>query len=290
MAFIFYNSAVAQNTISFKGQVLDNQYRPQTNFRLTVNNQNGVITDNAGIFLVHLLKGSTHLRIISAQDNYVILYPPGGYLAVPRDLKDVVPVIAGSEKDVPFVNEYLALHQLKNKERVETQDTLPVTRKMDSLKNLLIKLRFSEPTLQTLEKLRDDKDMSRSRISADLIDYINKAFEFKNAFKYSAPYAFNNASATEQLKKAVSSYNTIFNKLDTLRETYEKLLRENWRDDSITSSFHELIENMLRTSSCTQSMFRRYIRWKRLLTGSVNTSTRKIIIQKRPWKITSVKM
>src|SRR4051812_37160867 len=90
------HDSFAQNTIVFKGQLYHNQLGPMKRVRVIINNQYPALTDDAGIFQVALAKNSTSARVSMPMTNYQILYPAGGYVAIPRDLKDVPQIIIGS--------------------------------------------------------------------------------------------------------------------------------------------------------------------------------------------------
>jgi hypothetical protein len=241
--FLLPVGSIAQNTFAFKGQIFHNQQGPQKRIRVIVNNQYPAITDDAGVFQVALVRGTTHIRVALTQPDYQILYPSNGYVAIPRDLKDVPQIIIGSAKDNIYLQQYLKLYQLKRKETSTSAAHMKeITRKMDSLQKMLLRLHYTEADLRKAEKIQEGKDDYLPEISADIIDYRNQTFSLISAFKYVSEYAFENASALQALLEAVNKYNDSYHKLDRQQLNYERRLSEFWENDSLTVAYHDLAD------------------------------------------------
>src|SRR5687768_7292909 len=88
----------AQNSIIFKVKIQHAEHGLLKRTRLLVNGQL-LLSNDSGILKITVPKSMSSVRISLPHANLVLLYPPGGYLPVPRDLREVPVVVAGDAED-----------------------------------------------------------------------------------------------------------------------------------------------------------------------------------------------
>lgn len=241
LLMFIYANAPAQNTFAFKAQLYHNKLGPQKNVSVLLDNQYTAVTNDAGVFIVNLPKGTNHIKVSLATNTYNILYPYGGYVLVPRDVNDVPQVIIGNIKENDYLNQYLSVYKLLKNKPTTDPNMLLLKNKMDSLEILLTKLHYSQNELRTAKQIQDGKDDYLPEISADIIDYKAKAFDLKTAFQYVSEYAFDNANALQKLAEAITNYNYSYSKLDRQRINYEKRIADYWQSETLRTSYRNLV-------------------------------------------------
>jgi hypothetical protein len=249
LLFFAYINIVAytQNTFVFKAKVIHNKKGIMKDFSILVNSEVAT-TNDAGIFVVPLKNDATHVKVGLQQTSYTVLYPTGGYLSVPRDLNDVPEIIIGSPQDNTYLNQYIAIYkEIKNNSSVSVSQLSSLTKKLDSLQQILLTLNYTETDLRTAKELQDGRDRYYPEITQNLVEFVDKAFDLQKALQNITAFAFDNASALQNMYNTVTDYNHIRNTLSVQRFNYEKFISDYWQDDSLTSHFHTLIVYALDT-------------------------------------------
>lgn len=238
----------AQNSFSFKAVVYHNKLGLQKNITVFIDNKPAE-TNDAGVFVIGLPNGTNHVKVTLPTTKYVVLYPSAGYLLIPRDITEKPEIIIGNPKENDYLNQYLTLYKLIKKKPASISDpgVVELKNKMDSLKDQLLSLHYTETEIRTAKETEDGKEDYLPEITADIIDYRTKATDLKTAFKYVSDYAFDNANALQKLAEAITNYNDIFHKLDRQHINYEKRIKDFWQNDQLTTSFHNLMAFSLDT-------------------------------------------
>jgi hypothetical protein len=236
------NAAVsAQNTFAFKAKILHNKTGPMKQFNVLVNS-NLTVTNDAGIFVIALNNNTNHVKVQLQQNNYVVLYPTAGYVAVPRDLNDMPEIIIGSHSDNTYLNQYLNLYKaIKNNKSATSLEVKALDNKLDSLQKILLQLNYSETDIRTAKEMQDGRDRSYPEISQNLYEFVSRAFDLTAAFQYVSNFAFDNPAALQNLNKAVTDYTNIYNIINRQRTNYQKQVDEYWQDDSLSQEYNRLI-------------------------------------------------
>lgn len=248
LALNSYTLCIAQNTFSFKGQVYHNKLGALKNVSVIIDNTYPSVTNDAGVFVVGLPNNTTHIKVALSNSDYSILYPYGGYIAIPRDLNETPQVIVGNLKENDYLNQYLSLYKLvKGKTSTPDPNVQALKIKMDSLEKLLIKFHYTESDINTAKEIQNGKDDYFPTITGDLTDYITKAIDLKTAFKYVSDYAFDNVNALQKLAEAINNYNISFQTLSRQRSNYEKRIADYWKSDSLKINFNNLTSFALDT-------------------------------------------
>jgi hypothetical protein len=113
----------------------------------------------------------------------------------------------------------------------------------------LIKSKFTE--VVTLASAGDrnvsvtTKDDAYPLISKTLLDYINEAKDFKDAFQMLGLQSTESREALAKLTDATEQYNRAFEKLNKERLTYEKYVASFWNSDVKTLEFKSLLDYAL---------------------------------------------
>jgi hypothetical protein len=244
----------AQNTFAFKAKVLHNKTGMMRQFSLLVNS-NVAVTNDAGILVVPLTMNTNHVKIQLQQNNYVVLYPTAGYVAIPRDLNDMPEVIIGSPSDNTYLNQYLNLYKaIRNNKSATSAEVKGLDMKLDSLQKILLQLNYSENELRTAKDMQDGKDRTYPEISENLNDFVSRAFDLKASFQYVSNFAFDNPAALQKLHDAAINYTNIYNTLNRQRMNYQKQISEYWQDDSLTREYSSFI-NFALDSLHTNKLF-----------------------------------
>jgi hypothetical protein len=89
------------------------------------------------------------------------------------------------------------------------------------------------------------KDDAYPLMSNTLMDYINEAKDFKDAFQMLGLQATESRSALAKLSDATEQYNRAFEKLNKERLTYEKYVATFWKSDVKTLEFKSLLDYAL---------------------------------------------
>lgn len=237
----------AQNTFSFKAKVIHNKKGLMKNVTVLVNS-NSAVTNDAGILVIGLPNTTTHVKVALQQNNYTILYPTAGYIAIPRDLNDMPEIIIGSPNDNTYLNQYLGLYkEIQNNNSAGSAEMNKLNKKLDSLQAALLQMNYTESDLRSAKDMQDGRDKYYQEISENLNDFTSRAIDLKNAFEYTANYAFDNPAALQQLNKAVTDYTDVYNNLNRQRNNYEKYLADYWQNDSLTLHYKNLIQYALDT-------------------------------------------
>ena len=230
----------AQHTILFKGQVYHNKSGAQKNMTVLINNQYPAVTNDAGIFQIALPDETNHIRVSLAKPRYAILYPPGGYVLVPRDLNEAPQVILGDIRDNKPLNTYLTIYKQIKSNSATSADMEALNKKLDSLEQMLLQMNYTRAELTSAREMQEKRDDYLPEINTTLTDYYNTATDLETAFKYVSDYAFHNAAALEQLGSAIRNYNAGFQKLYNQHLNFEKRVGDYWQSDSLKVEFTRL--------------------------------------------------
>jgi hypothetical protein len=199
-------------------------------------------TNDAGIFVIGLNNNVTHVKVALQQTGYTVLYPTGGYVSVPRDLNDMPEIIIGSPQDNTYLNQYIAIYkEIKSNNTATASELSSLTKKLDSLQQILLTLNYTETDLRTAKEMQDGRDRYYPEITQNLVEFVDKAFDLQRALQNITAFAFDNASALQNMYNAVTDYNHIRNTLSAQRFNYEKFIADYWQDSSLTNHFHSLI-------------------------------------------------
>ena len=98
----------AQTTVTIKLIFQHADYGVFKRARVSVNNQL-LSTNDSGIVRVVIPRALSSVKISLPQSNDLLLYPPDGYLPVPKDLKEIPLVIVGKPSAHFQLNKYVQL-------------------------------------------------------------------------------------------------------------------------------------------------------------------------------------
>jgi hypothetical protein len=236
---------IAQNTFAFKAKVIHTKTGLMKQYSLIINSSVAT-TNDAGILVVPLNNNTTHVKVQLQQNNYVVLYPTAGYVAVPRDLNDMPEIIIGNPTESTYLNQYLKIYKaIKNNKSATSSEVKALDVKLDSLQKILLQLNFSESELRTAKDIQDGKDRYSPEITENLNEFLSRAIDLKVTFQYVSNFAFDNPAALQKLHDAVTNYTNIYNVLNRQRTNYQKQIKEYWQDDLLTNEYKDLISYAL---------------------------------------------
>ncbi len=94
-------------------------------------------------------------------------------------------------------------------------------------------------------------DMARKRqdfyptLAAAINNYTNEAKDLKDAFKFTANHAFDDAQALQLLTNAVNSYNEAFEEINKKHNGYEKMVLDLWDSEAKATEVKDLFSYAL---------------------------------------------
>jgi hypothetical protein len=205
-------------------------------------------TNDAGIFEIGLNNNTTHVRISLNQTSYDVIYPAGGYLPIPRSPDDIPQIIIGNPKENIYLASYARLYgEIKKDNNTTATDLLALTKRLDSLGQVLLSLHYTETDLRNAQDLEDGKEKWYPEITTSLVTFQNTCFDLKNAMKYVTTYAFEKNAPLLQLYEALKNYNASRDKLDRQHFNYEKYISNYWQDETLKNDLHRLVAYALDT-------------------------------------------
>ena len=241
--FFLSETCVAQ-TVSLKAHFY---YKNELvkNFTALVDG-NESTTNLSGLLTAPILSSKTQIKIQPKDKKYVILYPTGGNVLVPKDNTLVVEIILAGVTDDPNIKMYQQILREINESKNKPPDVLAQLKKrFDLLEAQLKKLNYSTDDLRNAQDRQNLKDIYFPEITKALNNYVVQAANVQNAFKYTAEFAFNNPNALQKLVQAITDYNPCFEKLNENYSNYSKQLKQNWQSDTLINSFNSLADYIL---------------------------------------------
>lgn len=233
----------SSQAILFKGQV-NYKNNPLKNFTVIVNGIPAT-SDFSGVFSIPVNPRLSQLTVLCQDRNYIILYPPGGNVLIPKDMSIPTPIILGTQVDDPNLRLYRNILRQISESRSKPVDLKPMYDRLDSVEAILNKLNYSKDELRTFKERQDAIDLYFPEITRVLRNYIVQAIDVKNAFKYTADFAFTNGKARETLVDAIKAYNSVFEKLNDNYAIYSQKIKDNWPSEELKKSFDGIADTLL---------------------------------------------
>jgi hypothetical protein len=240
---LFVGSLRAQ-TINLKAQVI---YKNELlkSYPVLVDG-NRAVTDFSGLLITPVVASKTQVKVQPADRRYVILYPRGGNVLIPRDNSLVTEIILGNYTDDPNLKVYNTLvKQINEASRKPGVNLAPLQQRLDSIEIILRNLNYSNEDLRSARERLDGRDLFYPEITKSLRNYIVQAIDLKNAFKYAADFAFTNKGALDKLKEAITDYNPCIEKINETHSMYARKISDYWQNDSLTKSFEGIADTIL---------------------------------------------
>jgi hypothetical protein len=225
ISILLASTLTAQNTITLKLKIQHAEHGILKKTRMLVNGQL-LQSNDSGIVKVTLPKTLSSVKVSLPQSNHVLLFPPGGQLPLPRDLREMPVVIAGDAEDHLQLKHYISLYSLK--ENVPAEEKEKFQLRLDSARLRLFKLHISESIIQKAEKTADEKAMYISQVISDIIDFRNSLSDFRYLYRFQAADAFEESAALEELIRSVNRYNSSYSKFEKIHARSEEKPLEYW--------------------------------------------------------------
>lgn len=244
LMLILWCGAAGAQTVTLKVQLWSNN-SPVSNYTVLAEGQSGT-TNDAGIFLATVKSTLTQLTIQPSDNHYIIVYPQGGKVLVPKDPSLVTQVILQPFKSNVYIDQYLtAFKQLRDSSGKSQQQLQAIRKQVDALTKQLTAYHYSNQDLAAVRERQNGKDLSYPAISTSLQNYVNQATSLCAAFQYSSAFAFENHNALEQLVQAVNNFNPAYNDLFTNRNIYAQKIQAYWQDEQLNAAYKGITDTLL---------------------------------------------
>lgn len=240
----FLNEICVAQTISFKAHFF---YKNELlkNFTVLVDG-NESNTNLSGLLTTPILAGKTQIKLQPKDKKYIILYPTGGNVFIPKDNSLVVEIILAGVTDDPNIKLYQQILREINESKNKPSEVLvPLKKRFDILEAQLKKLNYSSEDLRSAQDRQNGIDLFYPEITKSLSNYVMQAINVQSAFKYTADFAFTNSNALQKLVQAITEYNPGFEKINENYSTYAKQIKQNWQSDTLTKVYNLLADYVL---------------------------------------------
>jgi len=232
-------------TIVFTGQVLNNSNAVVKNYTIIINGKPAT-TNDSGVFTTAISSSATQLDVKASDKSYVVAYPVGGRVLVPKDPSLLTQIVLEGFQSNGQIKNYLAsVSGLKEAAKKGQSATKALQAKIDSLAANLQKIGYTNDDLRVARERQDGIDLFYPEISSDLQDYIIQGQLLMSAFKTISVDAFKNVSALTQYGQTQASYNQAYEKLYSNYPTYSKKMSDYWDDPSLTTEFGNITDTLL---------------------------------------------
>ncbi|WP_295717029.1 hypothetical protein [Mucilaginibacter sp.] len=236
-------SGYSQTTV-FKGQLLANN-SVLKNYTIIINGKPAT-TDDSGVFSTAISSSANQLTVQPSDKNYIISYPTGGRVLVPKDPLLLTQIVLEGFQSNDQIKSYLAtLAQLKDAAKKGQSETKALQVKIDSIAANLKKAGYSNDDLRMARERQDGIDLFYPEISGALQNYILQAQSLMIAFKFIGVYAFVNINALTQYAQTQSGFNQAFEKLYINYPTYSKKIGDYWDDPSLQKTFEGIADSLI---------------------------------------------
>lgn len=231
-------------TTVFKGELLNNNTLVK-NYTITIDG-NPATTNESGVFTTAISSNTTQVEIKTSDKTYIILYPVGGRVLIPKNPSLLTQIVLESFQSSGQIKNYMAsLSQLKDAAKKGQSDTKTLQTKIDSIAANLKKLGYSNEDLRAAREKQDGIDLFYPEISAALQNYILQAQSLMIAFKFIGVYAFVNVNALTQYAQTQNGFNQAFEKLYVNYPTYSKKMSDYWDDPALSKTFGEIADTLI---------------------------------------------
>jgi hypothetical protein len=241
--FLLTEICVAQTT-SFKAHFY---YKNELlkNFTVLIDG-NEATTNLSGLLLAPVIASKTQIKVEPKDKKFIVLYPQGGNVFIPKDNSLVIEIILAGETDDPNIKMYQRiLKELNDSKNKPSTISDPLKKKLEQLEAQLKKLNYSAEDLRTARERQDGTDLFYPEITKSLKNYIVQATDLKNAFKYTADFAFTNSNALQKLAQAITDYNPCFEKLTENHLMYAQKIKMYWQSDSLKHQYDLIADYIL---------------------------------------------
>jgi hypothetical protein len=231
-------------TIVFKGQLLNNNSVVK-NYTIIINGKPAT-TDDSGVFTTAISSSAGQLTVQPSDKNYIIAYPTGGRVLVPKDPSLLTQIVLEGFQSNSQIRSYLAsIAQLKDAAKKGQSETKALQIKIDSIAAGLKKSGYTNDDLRIARERQDGIDLFYPEISSTLQNYILQAQALMVAFKFIGVYAFVNVNALTQYAQTQNGFNQAFEKLYVNYPTYSKKMADYWDDPSLPKAFEGIADTLI---------------------------------------------
>lgn len=217
------------------------------NYAILINGQQ-TNTDGMGFVNLALNENRTYVNVeLLNSTNNSILYPLRGHLSIPKDGKEILEIIIGTQEDNTLLQKkYFSVIQklITDSNKLITESS---KQNFDSLAGLIQKLEYKNITLEREKIIQEEKNKLFIAINNDLTEFKLRAANLKIELANTAQFAYTNGLVSNKISVAINDYNNIFNNLTLRRAIYAHNINDYWKNDFLTANFKSLIGYALDT-------------------------------------------
>lgn len=243
------NVCVSQNTRKFTGKLVsfDGNDSILANVSVRLVNQGPGKTGTDGIFVISINNNVEEITLELVQSNLTVVYPAGGRINVPKNQNAVVEFVVGdSPKEI--LTKAVARSNNEIKDRLSKlgikQDGIEET-----LNAFLVEIQkmsdIKRADINSQIDLASKREVFYPELASTINNYINEAKDLKDAFKFNARHAFDDAIALQLLTESIKNYNAAFEELNRKHAGYEKNVTDYWQSNIKSNEVKELFNYAL---------------------------------------------
>lgn len=238
-----------QETRKFTGKLVSFEGGSEniTNVAVRLVNLGNGVSGTDGIFTIAINENIDEVTLELVNSDLDIIYPTGGKTNVPKDQNAVVEFIIG-DSPLDILTRAVAKSNNEIRNRLSNMGV-----KQDGIEQTLNAFLAEIQRMSDIktENLTNEIDLANKReqfypeLASSVNHFINEAKDLKDAFKFTARYAFDDQQALLFLTDAVESYNEIFEDLNKKHSAYEKQVLDYWQSEVKAREVRELFNYAL---------------------------------------------
>lgn len=235
---------------TFRGQLVREGNGPSVKRVVVRAKQLGqTVTNDNGYFEFSLPADLRQIEIVGVElsdPKWTVRYPIGA-IPVGSDSTVVTSIVVGPSFEA-------LMERVFSSQREALEANLVASgARQEEIREVLDSLRaqFAERAQIEAESLRveETRSMERARafgpMAEALRSYLNEARDLQNAFRLVSEFSFSSSTAFDELKSAIVSYNTAFERLNGAGPGMEAAIRTLWRSETLAGECRSLLDYAL---------------------------------------------
>jgi len=240
-------TVAGQTTVPFNGRLIHVDGLSTANLDVRFENLGSTTTRPDGQFTTALPGTTSEVRVEIQGQDWVVLYPRGGVVPVPRDPGRVVEIMVGESIEAATLRLFANRHerlaaglQAIGARQEEMNGVLT-----GFLQEVTQRLDVEAAALERQIEMRRKRGEHYPELSATIRTYMVEAKDLNTVFRLYGAAGFRDRGAYDALAMAVTRYNGAFQKLDSERMALEYQVREYWESEELRSDLRALFDYAL---------------------------------------------
>jgi hypothetical protein len=236
--------AAAQAAQVLRGRLVHVDGLPTGNLTLNVLGHGAATTRGNGQFETAIARGAAEVTVEVVGQGWVVLYPRGGRVAVPRDPAVMVEIVVGQSVEAAALRLFAERH-----ERMEA-GLNAVGAGQEEIQSILTafmrevteRLDVDAGALEREVALQQKRVEHFPTLSATVKQYLTEARDLTTAFELYSRAGFTDSIAYRGLHDAVQRYNDAFQTMSRQRLAFEQQVATFWESQELRSDVRALYD------------------------------------------------